>query len=99
MKASRFRVPIRTVSFWTLLAWIVLVCLLVVLMIWDLADGEIITRIIWSATTLTAGVSLACLTVHAFAAAEDRVVQDQGGESDGHLRDALRRAKEPPPSK
>lgn len=102
MKASQFRVPLRTVSFWTLLAWIALVCFLILLMIWDLANGEVVTRIIWSATTLTVGVLLACLTVHAFASAEEqsgtRDLPGDDGDGGVHLHDALQRAKQPPPS-
>jgi hypothetical protein len=98
MNVMRFRPLIKIIAFWTILIWITLVTLLIVLLIWDVVNSAGVERIVWTATTLTGGILLACVTIMGFAAAEEdaerRRIADKSGNSDSHLREALTRAKE-----
>ncbi|MCB1078350.1 MAG: hypothetical protein KDM63_05340 [Verrucomicrobiae bacterium] len=92
---------IRSVALRTILAWIVLITLLIVLLIWNVVDSEWVLKTIWTATTLTTGILLTCVTIHGFATAEAEAQRRR--ESDGssvdiqdatHLRQAMQRAKD-----
>lgn len=98
MNVMRFRPLMKVIAFWTILTWITLITLLIVLVIWDVVDSAWVQRITWTASTLTGGVLLICVTFLGFAAAEEdaerRRIADKSGDSGSHLRDALTRAKE-----
>ncbi|MCB1229779.1 MAG: hypothetical protein KDN19_05915 [Verrucomicrobiae bacterium] len=101
MKASDVSPSIRSIAFWTILGWIALITVLILLIIWEVANSVVVTRIIWSASTITGGILLGCLTVQWFAGAgESGTAEDRedSERSDSHLHEALRRAKELPPS-
>lgn len=103
MEFSRYRPPVRIVAFWTILAWILLVTLLILGSIWELLDGVWIQRSLWTATVLTGAVLLACVTLLGFAASEEdrlrrRSMEEKARETSGErLHDALVQAKDPHP--
>ena len=101
MEFSRYRPPVRIVAFWTILAWILLVTILIVGSIWEVLDGAWIQRSLWTATVFTGAVLLACLTLLGFAASEEeqarrKRMEEKAREGSGErLHDALAQAKDP----
>jgi len=101
MNLACCRHRIKAVAFCTIIGWIALVTILITLMIWEAVHTEHVLRVIWSATTLTIGILLICVTIHGFAAAEDdserrrraAEVPQEVSEATG-LREAMLRAKE-----
>ena len=101
MNVMRFRPLMKVIAFWTILTWITLITLLIVLVIWDVVDSDWVQRVTWTASTLTGGVLLICVTILGFAAAEEDAERrrlsdcddDRGGRG-GSLHDALTLAKE-----
>ncbi len=90
MEVRRYRPLIKQIAFWSILAWITLVTVLVVLLIWDFVDSGWVERVIWTASTLTGGILLAGATILGFAAAEEdaerRRLADAGGSDPGESR-------------
>lgn len=93
----------KAIAFWAIIFWITLISILISLMIWNAVDRDWVMRIIWTATTLTIGTLLVCMTTLGFAAAEqdgERRRQEATSASTEpettatHLRDALERAKQ-----
>lgn len=88
-------------AFWTIVAWIALITVLMCLMIWNVVDMEWVSRVAWTATTLTTGIILICITIYSFDnAAEVRRLADRepvSEEDDAkeatQLREAMQRAK------
>ena len=101
MKVSCCRKWIGPVAFWTIVAWIALVTVLVCLMIWNAVDTEWVGRVVWTATTLTMGILLICVTVYSFDNAEEarrlaerKTAPEDEAKATSQLREAMQHAKE-----
>ncbi|MCB1236903.1 MAG: hypothetical protein KDM91_17680 [Verrucomicrobiae bacterium] len=97
MDSVKRRSLIRAVAFWTIIGWIALVTVLVILMIWQVIDDPWVNRVILSASTLSGGVLLGCVTWLGFssAAEEETPRSDRDGGETGHgLRESFQKAKE-----
>ena len=104
MDFGDYRHKVRRVAFYTIFGWIVLTTVVVVLMIWNAMEDIQLSNIIWTATAITVGVLLGCITYFGFASAEDESREfadtgpkDRDPNSDGHLREAFDKAKITPP--
>ena len=94
MEFGHYRYRVRQIAFYTLSSWITLTTVLVVLMIWNAIDAVLLSNIIWSATAITVGILLGCITYFGFASAESEQDRDvENGEGNRHLRQAFEKAK------
>jgi len=100
MKFGDFRHKVRRIAFFTISAWIILTTIVVVLMIWNAIEDRTLSNIVWTATAITIGVLLGCITYFGFASAEEEArLKSHSAESDansseeGHLRKAFDKAK------
>ena len=101
MQFAPYRPPVRLIAFWTIMAWILLLAILIVGAIWDFLNAAWIQRSLWTAMVVTGAILLGCLTILGFAAAEEetqrrRQLEDRHrrDESGDQLHDRLRQAKD-----
>ena len=86
MQFAPYRPPVRLIAFWTIMAWILLVTILIVGAIWDFLNAAWIQRSLWTATVVTGAILLGCLTILGFATAEEEAKRRRQME-DRHRRD------------
>ena len=100
MEFGDFRHKVRRIAFFTISSWIILTTIVVVMMIWDAIEDTTLSNVVWTATAITIGVLLGCITYFGFASAEEEAHRranstesDDDSSEQGHLRKAFDKAK------